>query len=54
MYSPSMILEDLYSVPDMLSYHEETPIVSLFMSRKIPFWIISQKSSIYPSLQDQR
>jgi len=49
-----MILEDLYSVADMFSYHEETPIVSLFMSRTIPFCIISQKSSIYPSLQDRR
>ena len=46
-------MEDLYSVPDILSYHEETPIVSLFMSRTNPFYIISQKSSVYPSLQDQ-
>lgn len=49
--SPSTILEDLYSVPDMLSYHEETPIVSLFMRRTIPFWSFPK---VYPSLQDRR
>ena len=52
-YSLSMILEDLYSVPNMLSHHEETPSMSLFMSRIIPLCIISQESSFYPSLQDQ-
>jgi len=49
----SLILEDLYSEPYMLSHHEENPIVSLFMRRTIPFCIISQKSSVYPSLQDR-
>ena len=47
-----MIVEDLYSEPYMLSNYEETPIVSLFMSKTIPFCIISQKSSVYPNLQD--
>ena len=50
----SVILEDLYSEPYMLPLHEETPIVSLFMSRTIPFCTISPKSYVFPSLQDWR
>jgi len=49
-----MILEDLYSEPYMLFHHEETPIMSLLMSQIISFCIISQESSVYPSLQDRR
>ena len=48
----SLILEDLYSEPHMLCVHEETPIVSLFMSRSIPFCTISPEASVFPSLQD--
>ena len=47
-----LILEDLYSEPCMLCLHEETPIMSLFMSRSIPFCTISLETSILPSLQD--
>jgi len=50
----SLILEDLYSEPCMLSHHEENPIVSLFMSKTIPLYIISQESFVLPSLHDQR
>jgi len=31
--SHSLVLEDLYSEPHMLFLHEETPIVSFFMSK---------------------
>ena len=34
-------------------HHEETPIMSLFMSKTFPFCTISQESSFYPNLQDQ-
>lgn len=50
----STINEDLYSEPYMLSHHEDTLVMSLFMRRTIPFCIISQESSFYPSLQDSR
>jgi len=50
----SVILDDFYNEPYMLSLHEENPIFSLFMSRTIPFCKISNKSSVFPSLQDQR
>ena len=53
-YAPhSLILEDLYSEPYMLSLHEETPIVSLFMSKTNPFCTISLKSYVFPSLRDR-
>jgi len=41
-------VRDLYSGPYRLSLYEETPIVSLFMSKTIPFCTISPKSSIFP------
>ena len=49
----SLIPDDLYSEPYMPTLHEETPIVSLFMSRSIPFCTISPTTSVCPSLKDR-
>ena len=50
----SLILEDLYSEPHILFLREETPIMSLFMSRLFPFSTISPKTSVLPSLKERR